>query len=144
MGKLRCGDEEVVLNKDIIVESGVTNPSDSITIPSQVPICVQNHLKPHTPSTHSLSPPLSPGRPCFIAVWHINEIFPFKLIVRDSYKLERREGRSIFRRIWSFKGGLIEDAWWIHICEDVRRERKEGRSTCDIDVNASASEDNLR
>ena len=41
----------------------MTNPSDNIDIPSQAPICLQNHLKPHTPSTHSLPSPLSVARP---------------------------------------------------------------------------------
>ena len=63
MGKLGCGEEDVVLSKDVVVESEAkvrpTLPI-SIVISSQAPICMQNHLKLHTPSTQSLSPPLAP------------------------------------------------------------------------------------
>ena len=69
MGRLGCGEEEV---KDIVRSKGVTNPSDIIAIPSPVPVCVKNQLKPHTTSV-----PLPPlryqiqelGRPRFITVY---------------------------------------------------------------------------
>ena len=50
-----------ILSKDIVVESEAKMcVTSAIAIPSQVPICVQNHLKPDRPSTNSLSPPFFP------------------------------------------------------------------------------------
>ena len=75
-------EEEVVLSKDIVVEFGAANAFDGIDIPSQVPVCVQNHNRIDFPRILSLLP-LKLGRPRFIAVWHISDIFPFKLAVRN-------------------------------------------------------------
>jgi hypothetical protein len=78
------------------------------------------------------------GHPRFIAAWHISDIFPFKLAVRDSYKFERREGRTIFKRIWRGSNGeVIEVIWWIapvkRGVDGIRRGWEEDRST-DVDV----------
>ena len=59
--------------------------------------------------------------------------------MRDSYRFERHEGRSIFRRIQSSKGGLIKEVWYISTSvkrgvDEARMEGEEGRSTRDIDV----------
>ena len=35
------------------------------------------------------------GRPRFISVWHISDIFCFKLAVRDSHRFERHEERKV-------------------------------------------------
>jgi hypothetical protein len=80
------------------------------------------------------------GRPRFIAVWHINDIFPFKLAVRELHKFERREGRTIFRRIWrSSDGEVTEVIWWItpvkRGVDEIGGEGEEDRSTCGTDVN---------
>lgn len=82
----------------------------SFPFPSQVAICVQNHFKPHTLRAFTRSSPLSIAKP-MNSVVHVSDIFPFKLVVRDSYRLERHEGRLTLRRIRSSKGGLIEDVW---------------------------------
>ena len=99
-------EEEVVLRKDIVVKFEAANAFDGIDIPSQVPVCVQNHNRIDFPRILSLLP-FKLGRPRFIAVWHQRHL-------SLQAGREEREGRSIVRRIWSFKG---EDVWWIHICE---------------------------
>jgi len=58
--------------------------------------------------------------------------------MRDSYGFKRREGRLIFRRIQSSKGGVIEDVWWTtpvkRGVDEVRGNGQEDRSACNIDV----------
>ena len=113
MGKLGCGEEDVVLSKDVVVESEAkvrpTLPI-SIVISSQAPyackttsnfIDLPRILFP-LPSLHCQTHEL--GRPRFIPVWYMSDNFPLKLAVTDSYVFNRREGRSIFRRVWSSGG----------------------------------------
>ena len=113
MGKLGCGEEDVVLSKDVVVESEAkvrpTLPI-SIVISSQAPyackttsnfIDLPRILFP-LPSLHCQTHEL--GRPRFIAVWYMSDTFPFKLAVTDPNMFDRREGRSIFKRAWSSRG----------------------------------------
>ena len=121
-------EEEVVLSKDIVVEFEAANAFDGIDIPSQVPVCVQNHNRIDFPRILSLLP-LKLGRPRFIAVWHISDIFPFKLAVRN-VKEGRLLGGSGVSRGRTF-GGFTSVKRGV---DEVRREREEGRTTCDINV----------
>ena len=98
MGRLGCR-EDVGLSKDVrrrVRGKGATNPSDSIAIPSQVPICVQNHLKPDAPSRHSLSLPLSPlpNPRTRSSTFHRPMAYRRHLSL---YRFERREGRPTLR-----------------------------------------------
>ena len=65
MGKLTCGEKDVVLSKDVVVESEAkVRPTLRIASSSHLKcLCVQNHLKLHASSTHSLFPPLSIAKP---------------------------------------------------------------------------------
>ena len=65
--------------------------------------------------------------------------------MRDSYRFERHEGRSIFRRIQSSKGGLIKEVWYIFTSvkrgvNEARRKGEEGRSPRDIDVDVGTAD----
>ena len=94
----------------------MTSPSDSINIPSQVPMrsnCI------HLPRI--LSPLHSPHSDPRIRWSRFHRRMAYQghlLVVTDSYRFERREGKSIVRRIWSYKGGLIEDIWRVDTCNE--------------------------
>ena len=113
MGKLDCG-EDVVLSKDVVVESEAkarpTLPTASSSHLKCLYACKTSSTCIHLPRILFPLPPLHCqthefGRPRFIAIWHMSDIFPFKLAVADSYRFDRCEGRSIFMRVYSSKGG---------------------------------------
>ena len=65
MGKLTCREMDVILSKNVVVESEAkVRPSLRIALSSHLKcLWVQNHLKRHASSTHSLFPPLSMAKP---------------------------------------------------------------------------------
>ena len=105
MGRLGCR-EEVGLSEDVVVESEAkVRPTLLIASPPHLKClyaCKSTSNRIQLP--HILSPfPSLPcqthelGRPRFIALWHIGDIFPFMLAARDLYRFERREGRPTLR-----------------------------------------------
>ena len=114
MSKLGCGEKDVVLGKDVVVESEAkVRPTLRIASSSHLKClyaCKTTSNYIHLPRilfplprlhrhTHEL------GRPRFIAAWHRSDIFLFMLAVADSNRFDRCEGRSIFKRVYSSKGG---------------------------------------
>ena len=65
MGKLTCREMDVILSKNVVVESEAkVRPTLRIASSSHLKcLWVQNHLKLHASSTHSLFPPLSIAKP---------------------------------------------------------------------------------
>jgi hypothetical protein len=104
IGRLICGEQDV------------------LSISSQVLICPQNHLKPHPDVTLSPSLPSSPIAKTTNSFVHVllpyRETLSFKLALRDSSRFQRHEGSSFLRMIRNSSKGLIEDVWYIHICEE--------------------------
>ena len=99
IGRLGCR-EEVGLSKDVAVESEAkVRPTLLIVSPPHLKYLdacktTLKRISPPLPSLHCQTHEL--GRPHFIAVWHIRDIFLFKLAVRDSSRF-REMGRSTLR-----------------------------------------------
>lgn len=139
MGRLGCGEKEVALSREITIDSEVKVWPPSDITPSHLKclyVCKFTSNRIHLPQilsplstlhckTHKLS------CPCFIAIWHISDIFPFKLAVRNSYKFERCEGGSIFRRIQTLKGGHLQREWQMRVEGKGRTSKRiaNGRET---------------
>ena len=105
MGRLGCR-EKVGSSKDVVVVSEAkVRPTLLIASPLHLKClyaCKSNSNRIHLPHILSSLPSLhyqthELGRPRFIALWHIGDIFPFMLATRDLYRFERREARPTLR-----------------------------------------------
>ena len=108
-GRLRCKEKEVVLSKGIVVESETKVwPILLRAWPSQVLICVQNHI--HLPP---ILPSILPNPHTRSSTFHM-AYQRLKPGVRDSYGFEGvKEDRSLGE-----SGAAREGQWYVRICEE--------------------------